>query len=153
MADIRDVWLHAHSMIRSARQRINESLRPLNLSSAEGNILLHLLAQDQEMAQEQIVAQLDVTKPAVSRALASLEGKGLVTRHRDPRDRRVYRVRLTARAREIGPAIEKTYNRLYTLAMQDISPDELDCFLRLFGRISENLDREQDTEVACCLTT
>jgi len=65
MADIRDLWLHAHSMIRSARQIVNEGLRPLDLSSAEGNILLHLLMNGQEMGQEQLVEQLDISKPAV----------------------------------------------------------------------------------------
>jgi DNA-binding MarR family transcriptional regulator len=138
MADIRDIWLHAHNMIRSARQIVNENLRPLNLSSAEGNILLHLLTQGAEMGQEQLVAQLDISKPAVSRALASLEAKGFVTRRPDPHDRRVHRVRLTAQAREIGPAVERAYNQLYALALRGISQAELETFVGLFGRMSEN---------------
>ncbi len=138
MAEIRDIWLHAHNMIRSARQIINENLRPLNLSSAEGNILLHLLTQGQEMGQEQLVEQLDISKPAVSRALDSLETKGYVTRQPDPDDKRAHRIRLTDKAREIGPAVEQVYNHVYTLAMQGISQDEFDYFVNLFGRMSEN---------------
>ena len=143
MAEIRDIWLHAHNMIRSARQIVNENLRPLNLSSAEGNILLHLLMQGQEMGQEQLAEQLDISKPAVSRALDSMETKGFVTRQPDPQDRRVHRVRLTGPAREMGPAVERAYNRLYALAMQGISQEELDDFVRLFGRMSENFTRAQ----------
>ena len=143
MAEIRDVWLHAHNMLRSARQNVNENLRPLNLSSAEGNILLHLLTQSHEMGQEQLVEQLDISKPAVSRALDSLEIKGFVTRQQDPDDRRVHRVRLTDQAREIGPAVEQAYNQLYAIAMQGISQEELDYFIKLFGRMSENFMRAQ----------
>ena len=143
MAEIRDVWLHAHNMLRSARQNVNENLRPLNLSSAEGNILLHLLTQSHEMGQEQLVEQLDISKPAVSRALDSLEIKGFVTRQQDPDDRRVHRVRLTDQAREIGPAVEQAYNQLYAIAMQGISQEELDYFIKLFGRMSENFMRVQ----------
>ncbi len=143
MTGIRDVWLRAHHMIRSARQIINESLRPLNLSSSEGNILLHLLTQGDEMGQEQLVEELDVSKPAISRALNSLEAKGFVIRRQDPSDRRAYRVRLTGRAREIGPAVEQAYEQLYLLAMHGISREELDCFVNLFGRMSENLRRAQ----------
>lgn len=143
MAEIRDIWLHAHNLIRSARQIVNEDLRPLNLSSAEGNILLHLLMQGQEMGQEQLVEQLDISKPAVSRALDSLETKSFVTRQQDPDDRRVHRVRLTDQAREIGPAVEQAYNQLYALAMQGISQEELDYFVKLFGRMSENFTRAQ----------
>ena len=143
MTEIREIWLHAHNMIRSARQIINDNLRPLNLSSAEGNILLHLLTQGQEMGQEQLVEQLDISKPAVSRALDSLETKGYVTRHQDPNDKRAHRVRLTDKAREIGPAVEQIYNHVYTLAMQGVSQEELDYFVKLFGRMSQNFAREQ----------
>lgn len=145
MHQIRDIWLHAHSMIRSARQIINENLRPLNLSSAEGNILLHLLTQG-ETGQDQLVDQLDISKPAVSRALDSLESKGYVTRQPDPADRRAHRVQLTAKAREIGPNIEQIYNQLYTLAVQGISPQELDAFLQVFARISANFERAESGE-------
>jgi MarR family transcriptional regulator, transcriptional regulator for hemolysin len=143
MAEIRDIWLHAHNMIRSARQIINENLRPLNLSSAEGNILLHLLTQGQEIKQEQLVEQLDISKPAVSRALDSLEKKGYVTREQDLDDKRAHRILLTDKAREIGPVVEQVYNHIYTLAMQGISQYEFDYFVSLFGRISQNFAREQ----------
>jgi len=138
MSEIRSIWLHAHGMLRSARQIINKNLRPLGLSSAEGNVLLHLLTQGHEMGQEQLVEQLDVSKPAVSRTLSSLEAKGYVTRRRDPDDRRAHRVRLTDKALEIGPAVEHVYNHVYALAVQGISQDEFDCFVRLFSRMAEN---------------
>jgi DNA-binding MarR family transcriptional regulator len=148
MTNIRDIWLHAHHMLRSARQIVNNNLRPLNLSSAEGNILLHLLTQGKELRQEDLVAQLDISKPAVSRALNSLEKKGFVTREPDPGDRRAHRVRLTDRALEISPAVEQAYNEMYALAVQDISQDELAEFLRLFNRISENFSRAEDQYAA-----
>jgi DNA-binding MarR family transcriptional regulator len=143
MAEIRDVWLHAHNIIRSARQIVSEDLRPLNLSSSEGNILLHILLQGQEMGQEQLVEQLDISKPAVSRALDSLETKGFVIRQPDSRDRRVHRVRLTQQALEIGPAVEQAYNQLYDLARQGFSKQELENLVILFGRMSENFVRAQ----------
>lgn len=142
MAEIRDIWLHAHHMIRSARQIINDNLRPLNLSSAEGNILLHLLTQAPEMAQEQLAGELDISKPAVSRALDSLETKGFVTRQQDPVDHRVRRVRLTDTARAIRPAIEHAYNQVYAVAVQGISADELGQFLQLFARMAANFSHE-----------
>jgi MarR family transcriptional regulator, transcriptional regulator for hemolysin len=142
MSEIRDIWLLAHHMLRAARQIINENLHPLDLSSAEGNILLHLLTQGREMGQEQLVEQLDVSKPAISRVLDSLEAKGFVTRHPDPADKRAHRVRLTDKALENGPEVERAYNQVYTLAMQGISPDELEYFMKLFSRISENFNNK-----------
>ena len=145
MAEIRGIWLHAHNMLRTARQIINEGLGPLGLSSAEGNILLHLLTQGCEMGQDQLVEQLDVSKAAVSRTLRSLAAKGFVTRRRDPHDRRAHWIRLTDKALEIGPAVEQIYNHVYTLAMQGISQEELGEFLQLFARMSANFSQEQES--------
>lgn len=143
MSQIKDIWLRAHHILRSARQVVNENLHPLNLSSAEGNILIHLLTQGDEMGQEQLVEQLDISKPAVSRALDSLETKGFVTRKQDPDDRRAHKVRLTSKARKNGPAIEQAYNHVYALALQGISREEFEFFVELFDRVSENFSREQ----------
>lgn len=143
MSEIRGVWLHANHLIRAARQIINEELRPLGLSSTEGNILLHLLTQGQEMRQEQLVEQLEVSKPAVSRALDSLEEKGYVTRQPDPADGRAHRILLTGKALKIGPAVEQIYNRVFALAVQGISQRELDDFMRLVSQISANFARKQ----------
>lgn len=147
MLEIRTIWLYAHGMLCSARQIINKGLRPLGLSSAEGNILLHLLTQGHELRQEQLVEQLDVSKPAVSRTLRSLEAKGCVTRRRDLDDKRAHWVRLTDKALEIGPAVEHVYNHVYALAVQGISPEELETFAKLFGRMSENLHEQAKGQI------
>lgn len=138
MVEIRDIWVHANVMIRTARQMINEGLRPLGLSSAEGNVLLHLLTHGEEMGQERLVEELEISKPGVSRALSSLERKGFVARHLDPQDRRARRVRLTEQAWTIGPTVEQVYNQVYALAVQGISEEELATFVELFGRMAEN---------------
>ena len=146
MSEIMDVWLHAHNMLRSARQIINNNLHPLGLSSAEGNILLHIYTQGQEVGQDQLVEDLDVSKPAVSRTLNSLETKGYVTRRRDPIDRRAHRVQLTKKALEIGPAVKRAYNQVFLLAMKGISEEEFENFVNLFGRISANFASDQYKE-------
>lgn len=143
MSEIRDIWLHAHNLIRTGRQIINENLRPLGLSSAEGNIMLHLLTQGQEIRQEQLVEQLDISKPAISRTINSLERKGYVVRHPDPDDKRAHLIRLTDRALEIGLAVEQAYDHVYRLALQGISQEEFDYFVKLFSRMSENFTLEQ----------
>lgn len=138
MSGIKDIWLFANNIIRSSRQIINEDLKPLDLSSAEGNILLHLLTQDQHFRQEEIVGQLDISKPAVSRALESLEKKGYVTREKDPSDKRASRVMLTQKARAIAPQLEQVYNEVFSIAAQGISEAEIEDFIKLFGRVSES---------------
>jgi DNA-binding MarR family transcriptional regulator len=136
MSGIRDIWVYAHNILRSSRLMINQELRSLNLSSAEGNILFHLMTQGDRLRQEQIVEQVDISKPAVSRALRSLEKKGYVVRKKDPADRRASQVLLTAKAHEIEPKVERVYNDVFAIAAQAASEEEIEHFIILFGRVS-----------------
>ena len=85
MLSIQHIWLDMKEILRSARQKINAELEPLNLSSAEGDILFHLLTGSNNLQQEQLADRLDIGKAAVSRAVDSLEAKGYVTRTRQHR--------------------------------------------------------------------
>ncbi len=136
--DIKDIWGYANNIIRTSRQLVNEKLESLNLSSSEGNILLHLFTQKHEVRQENIVEELDISKPAVSRALKSLEAKGYVERVKDSSDRRASRILLTGKAREIRPRVEFVYNEVYSIAAQGVSVEEVAFFINLFSRVSDN---------------
>jgi DNA-binding MarR family transcriptional regulator len=137
MADIKDIWIYANNIIQSSRQLVNDGLRPLSLSSAEGNILMHLFTNNHGVRQEDIVEQLELSKPAVSRALDSLEKKEYVTRCKDIFDRRACRVLLTEKAMEIRLEVERVYNEVYSIAAQGVSEQEAAFFINLFGRVSE----------------
>ncbi len=142
MSSIVDVWVYANNIIHSARQLVNDGLRPLGLTSAEGNILLHLLTlQPTALRQEDIVAELEISKPAVSRALASLEEKSYVRRTKDIEDKRVSLVRLTAKGLQAGPAVRKVYNEVFAIAAQGVGQAEIEEAVKFFKLISENYSR------------
>lgn len=141
MATIRDVWVHANYIIHSARQIINERLKPLGLTSAEGNILLHLLTRPRSLRQEEISGELEISKAAVSRALDSLEGKGFIVREKDESDRRASRVCLTARARSMADSIEAIYNDIFAIAARGIEPGDIDAAVQFFAVIAANFAR------------
>lgn len=138
MSGIRDIWLYANNIINSSRQMVNEGLRPLQLGSAEGNILQHLLTRKYALRQDDLVEELEISKPAVSRALFSLEKKGFVQRKRDPADKRVSMVFLTKKAYAIGPLIEQVYENVFSAAARGIPEEEINNIIGLFKRISEN---------------
>lgn len=143
VSSIKDIWMYAHRMIRSARQIINAELKPLNLSSAQGNILLHLLMGDSEMPQERLADELDIGKAAISRALASLEEKGYVTRKAHPFDKRARLVTLTEKATAIGSAVEGVYNHVFDIVRRGIPDEEYDRIVLLMSRIAGNLSAVQ----------
>jgi DNA-binding MarR family transcriptional regulator len=138
MPGIRDIWFYANNILRSARQMVNEELKPMNLSSAEGNILIQLITQEPVIRQDVIVELLDISKPAVSRALESLENKGYITRERDPFDKRVKWVMLTEKAHEISPRVEIVYSEVFSTAAQVATEQEIEFFIELFRRVSDS---------------
>ena len=141
MATIRDIWGFSHNIIRAGRQLVNEGLRPLGLSSAEGNVLLHLLAEGDAIRQEDLVDRLDVSKTAISRAIDSLEQKGYATREKDLSDKRATLVFLTLKAAEIAAPLEAVYNRVFAVAAEGIDVACIDAFSSLFAQVSANFDR------------
>lgn len=139
MTIMRELWPLANGVIRASRQWIIESLAPLGLGSAEGNILYHLLVADGIVRQENIVEQLELSKPAISRALQSLESKGYVTREKDPNDKRVHWIILTPQACEASDLIQKVYESLVEVAQQGITEAEAEAFVAMFRKVSANL--------------
>jgi DNA-binding MarR family transcriptional regulator len=105
---------------------------------------LHLLTQPRILRQDEISDQLEISKPAVSRALDSLEQKGLVIRERDSADRRISHVELTARARELGRQIEAIYDEVFAIAAQGVAPADIDTAVSFFALISENFSRAKE---------
>lgn len=143
MSGIQDIWHYANITIQTARKLINEQLQPLRLTSAEGNILLSLFHSDRVLMQEDLVAQLEISKPAVSRSLVSLEKKGLITREKDAVDKRVYRVKLTDEANQIGLQVQKIYEEIFTLASQGVPEEKIDDFIEVFRQVAENLNEKK----------
>ena len=144
MVSIRDIWLDMKGVLRTARQIINAELEPLNLSSAEGDILFHLLTGSNGFQQEQLAEQLDTGKAAVSRAIDSLETKGYVIRIRQHGDRRAYNVCLTDKALLIENNIKGVYNKLYMLARKGIDDEELVHIRYLLSRVASNLQQWEE---------
>lgn len=138
MPTIHDVWIPAHRVILTARQRINQQLKPLGITSAEGNILLHLLFVDAQVCQEQLAEELGVSKAAISRVVDSLVAKGYVTRQKDASDKRVYCLVLTDSAREIAARVRQAYDDVYTAIAKTVSAADFD---RLVGLLRIIADR------------
>lgn len=63
-------------------------------------LVLHHAFEAPDLSQSHLAARVDIEAPTLVRHLDRLEADGLLQRRRDPSDRRVVRVRLTAAGRE-----------------------------------------------------
>ena len=129
----------ANEIIQAGQLSINSALREKRLSSPEANVLMFLYNNGDGVRQDDIVSGTEVSKPAISRTVASLVRKGWVTRQRNPRDKRSYIVNLTDKARREQQFIEAQFDAIVEAAKQGIPEDKVAEFLEIFARVAENL--------------
>ncbi|HEY8500928.1 MAG TPA: MarR family transcriptional regulator [Clostridia bacterium] len=139
MPDIINIWIQMKAVLRSARQTVNSELASLNLSGAEGDIIIHLLSKNDGLSQEKLAERLDIDKAAVSRTVNALYVKGYIHRERLADDSRTYRVTLTDAAKEAGEKIKHAYNKVYETALRGIGESEFQCFNNLLEKVYKNL--------------
>lgn len=74
---------------------------PVGEVSASELFALHELDAGEDLSQQDLAHRLRLDKSTVSRLLAGLERQGLVARHRDPHNRRLVRLSLTAAGKRL----------------------------------------------------
>ena len=93
---------------KSLREYMDERMGEYGGSMATW-LVLHHAFEAPDLSQSHLAARLDIEGPTLVRHLDRLENDGLLERRRDPRDRRVVRVRLT-------PAGQESETRLRSIA-------------------------------------
>ncbi|MGP4032151.1 MarR family winged helix-turn-helix transcriptional regulator [Pseudarthrobacter sp. 1C304] len=90
---VRDGYFLLTRAARIVQRRFDDALAPLGLTRA-AFIALKAMSNS-PMNQEQLAALVHVQSQSLGRVLTRLEAEGLVTRTRDPRDRRQFQVQTT----------------------------------------------------------
>lgn len=101
-------------------------------------ILMCLWAED-GLAPGEVAKQLGLATPTVTRAAGRMEAAGLLRREPHPRDRRLVRLVLTERARELEEAIERERDVLTERALAGLGPEERRTLVDALRQIQRNL--------------
>jgi len=89
--------------------------------------------------QTELIAVLDSDSATVTRMVQRLEKAGLVERTPDPRDGRATLVSSTSAGDAVRAEIERMWNDLEALTVDDLPPDVLTPLLDALARIETNL--------------
>lgn len=108
------------------------------LSVAEGVLLTELLATG-EVTQQQLADRLRVDKSRVSRLCSALERKHLLARHRDERNRRNLRVRLTPSGAAAATRLRQAWHQRHQRMLAAMTPDERRALLLGLGALAREL--------------
>lgn len=128
-------------LYRKAQVYWTQSLKEYQITSAEYPILLRLYAKE-GVTQEEIVAELEMDKSAIARALQSLIDKGFVEKQKDEQDRRCNRIYLTDKGYGVRGTIEEAKQKWNEILMKNMTEEEQREMIRLLGQSVKNLKRE-----------
>lgn len=90
---------------------------------------LHELDTDAGLSQQDLAERLGLEKSSVSRMAAEMERRGLLVREREPGNRRLYRLQLTDRGRDLHRRMGTGFHERYVRWTSAMTSDELDALL------------------------
>lgn len=98
------------------------------------NLKTRRLANQRELAEA-----VGVREATLTHHLNAMEADGLLTRERDPNNRRVHIVRLTEAGEQAFPKLRDAAIGFDTRLREGISPEEINQFEDLLGRLEANV--------------
>jgi DNA-binding MarR family transcriptional regulator len=104
--------------------------------------VLRCLWREDGLSPGEVARRLGLATPTVTRAATRMEATGLLRREPHPSDRRLVRLRLTDRGRELEKVIDEQTNRLTERALATLSAAERESLVRALHEIRRNLSAE-----------
>lgn len=123
---------------RSHRNRAEAAFNELGLHTGQEWVLFQLW-KEEGLTQSQLVENLGVEPPTITKTIDRLEKAGLVQRRPDIEDARVSRVYLTPKGRALQSPVEKIWRDLEARTVEGLSETEIALMLRLLDQIYTNL--------------
>lgn len=100
---------------------------------------LFILWEEEGLTQTELGEHLGVDPSTVTKTIKRLEHGGIIERRQDEQDRRVWRVYLTEKGRELQKPVGKIWEELESLTIANLSDVELALLKRILGQILDNL--------------
>jgi len=124
---------------RRWRTRLDERLKPLDMSIARWGALYWLGQAGDGVSQAALAEMAGVEPPTLVRVIDQLEAQGLVERRVNPSDRRVNLLHLSPAARPLVAEIEAEAERLRLELLEGVSYADYQTALAVIEKLRERL--------------
>jgi DNA-binding MarR family transcriptional regulator len=127
-----------HDVSRLRRSAFDRCLKPLQVTRSQWWVLAYLSRED-GMTQSQLAEELDLGKVAVGGLIDRLEKTGLVRREADATDRRVNRVFLEAKSKQLIARMRKVSHRMNEQILAGLANEKLEGTAKTLDAMKRNL--------------
>ncbi len=127
-----------HDVSRLRRSAFDRCLKPLNVTRSQWWVLAYLSRED-GMTQSQLAEELDLGKVAVGGLIDRLEKSGLLRREADASDRRVNRVFLEPKSKQLIAKMRKVSHRMNGQILDGLPDERLESTAVTLDSMKRNL--------------
>jgi len=127
-----------HDVSRLRRSAFDRCLKPMKVTRSQWWVLAYLSRED-GMTQSQLAEELDLGKVATGGLIDRLEKTGLVRRDADSGDRRVNRVFLEPRSKQLIARLRKLSHNMNAQILEGIPDEQLDVAAGALNAMKRNL--------------
>jgi DNA-binding MarR family transcriptional regulator len=127
-----------HDVSRLRRSAFDRCLKPLNVTRSQWWVLAYLSRED-GMTQSQLAIELDLGKVAVGGLIDRLQKSGLVRREADASDRRVNRVFLEPKSRQLINRMRKVSHKMNTRILAGLADKDLETAALTLDAMKRNI--------------
>lgn len=127
-----------HDVSRLRRSAFDRCLKPMAVTRSQWWVLAHLSRED-GMTQSQLAEELDLGKVAVGGLIDRLEKTRLLRREADANDRRVNRVFLEPKSKQLIARMRRINHRFNERLLAGISHRDLDTAAATLEAVKKNL--------------
>ena len=127
-----------HDVSRLRRSAFDRYLKPLNVTRSQWWVLAYLSRED-GMTQSQLAEELDLGKVAVGGLIDRLEKAGLLRRDADPSDRRINRIFLEPKSKQLIARMRKVSHRLNGRILDGLDDTKLEAAATTLDSMKRNL--------------
>lgn len=121
------------------RRRLDAYSAKSGVSGSQGRVLHFALAQSEDVFQRDIEQEFNMRPPSASELLKQMEKNGLIRRESTAQDARLKKIIVTEKAAGLIGQVFPDLEALERDLTKGISPEQLEVFFRVIGRMSENL--------------
>jgi MarR family transcriptional regulator for hemolysin len=142
-----DLLILLHDVTRQMRTYADAEARSLGTTRAQLMILARL-GRAPDVSQSELASVVEVAPITIARLVDRLEVLGLVKRCTDPKDRRIWRLRLTPAGARLSGVFKRLLAKQHSAMTAGIDPAVLDGMTVGLRRMNENVIARRSTRAS-----
>ncbi|WP_426350801.1 MarR family winged helix-turn-helix transcriptional regulator [Alloiococcus sp. CFN-8] len=135
-----------HAIVRYGALSLHKRLKHLNINGSEHSVIAYL-GVHKSVNGEEISETLKIDKSTASKALSSLERKGIIIRTTNEHNRREKLIELTPEGSTLAHEIEELINTWTKDVLKNLSEEEIAVFNDLCDKVADSIKDINEREL------